>query len=57
MCLVMLASDAMYFWAAAQGVGGWGEFLNVGVWEVDDWMVILGSLWPLGARLWIVFGV
>ena len=57
LCIGMLISDAVYFWAVAQAVGGWDEFLNVGVWSADEWTVTLGALWPVSVRLFIVFGL
>jgi len=56
-CIGMLFSDAVYFWAAAQAVGGWNEFLKVGVWSADEWTVTLGALLPVSMRLFIVLGV
>lgn len=57
LCAGMLLSDAAYCHSCAQAIGGWGEWVKVGGWSVDEWMVIL-TTWPfLVARLAILSGV
>ncbi|KAK1755854.1 hypothetical protein QBC47DRAFT_402016 [Echria macrotheca] len=56
-CFGFLVSDVVYFWAAAQGVGGWGTWVDVSEWTGDEWTVSLGALWPGVMRGVVVFGL
>jgi hypothetical protein len=57
LCMGMLLSDAAYVHSCAQAIGGWGVWVQVGGWTVDEWVVTL-TTWPfLIARLAIVSGV
>jgi hypothetical protein len=57
LCMGMLLSDTAYVHSCAQALGGWGVWLQVGGWSVDDWVVTV-TTWPfMIARLLIVGGV
>lgn len=56
-CLGSLLCDVFYYHAVAEGVGGWGEFLDFGVYTGWDWYTLLASLALSSARLMVVLGV
>jgi hypothetical protein len=57
LCMGMLLSDLAYVHSCAQAIGGWGVWVQVGGWTVDEWVVTL-TTWPfLLTRLAIVSGV
>jgi hypothetical protein len=57
LCIGMLLSDAAYCHSVAQAVGGWGVWLAIGDWPMEDWLVFLATAPPLLVRLLIVFGI
>lgn len=56
-CLGMLVSDAFFLHSCAQAIGGWGVWLQVGGWSVDDWAVTVSTLPFVLARVLIVSGI
>lgn len=57
LCVAMLLSDAAYCHSCAQGVGGWSEWIKVGNWTAEEWVVTI-TTWPfVFARLAIVSGI
>ena len=57
LCMGMLLSDAAYVHSCAQAIGGWGVWVQVGGWSVDDWAVTVSTLPFVMARVLIVSGV
>lgn len=56
-CLAILLSDALYTHSCAQAVGGWGEWLNIAHWTIEDWTVTI-TTWPfVFSRIAIVLGL
>ncbi|KAF2757771.1 hypothetical protein EJ05DRAFT_476980 [Pseudovirgaria hyperparasitica] len=53
----MLLSDVAYCHSVAQAVGGWGEFVKVQNWTVDDWTVTLMTLPFVLSRVCIALGI
>ncbi|KAM0723154.1 hypothetical protein Q7P37_001354 [Cladosporium fusiforme] len=57
LCVAMLLSDAAYCHSCAQGIGGWSEWVKVGAWTPEEWVVTI-TTWPFViARLAIVSGI
>jgi hypothetical protein len=56
-CLGMLVSDTFFLHSCAQAIGGWGVWLRVGGWSVDDWAVTVSTLPFVFARVLIASGV
>ena len=56
-CLGMLVSDAFFLHSCAQAIGGWGVWVQVGGWSVDDWAVTVSTLPFVMARVLVVSGV
>lgn len=53
----MLLSDVCYTHSCAQAVGGWSEWVKIGEWTAEDWMVTV-TTWPFVlARVAIVLGI
>ena len=57
LCMGILLSDIAYCHSCAEAVGGWGEWVRLANWTMDDWIVTV-TTWPfVFARLAIVFGI
>lgn len=55
-CWAILLSDVLYTHSCAQAVGGWGEWLNLAHWTLEDWTVTI-TTWPfVFSRISIVLG-
>lgn len=57
LCWGMLLSDACYCWSCAEAVGGWGRWVRVVSWGLEDWVVFVTTLWPALVRVCVVMGV
>ncbi|KAK3072591.1 hypothetical protein LTR53_006545 [Teratosphaeriaceae sp. CCFEE 6253] len=57
LCMGMLLSDAFYTHSMAQGLGGWGEWVQVAKWTAEDWAVTITTLPFFLVRLCIVLGI
>lgn len=54
LCVAMLPSDVAFAYSAAQAVGGWAAYFDVGSWTREDWGTFLSTLLPLVVRLLVV---
>ena len=57
LCWGMLVSDACYCWSCAEAVGGWADWIKVGAWGFDDWVVTVTTLPFVLVRLLLVAGI
>lgn len=57
LCAGILLSDALYTHSLAQALGGWAEWVKVGQWTGEDWLVA-ATTWPFVlTRVAIVLGI
>ncbi|KAK3939477.1 hypothetical protein QBC46DRAFT_387646 [Diplogelasinospora grovesii] len=57
LCMGMILSDLAYCHSCAQAVGGWGAWVVLSDWTVEDWFVFWGTAPFLLVRVLIVLGV
>lgn len=56
-CAGILCSDALYSHSIAQAVGGWSEWLKIGHWTSEDWVVTATTFPFVLIRVAIVLGI
>lgn len=57
LCAGMLLSDVAFCHSAAQAVGGWARWLDLGAWTMDDHLVFWGTAPFVLVRVLLVLGV
>lgn len=57
LCVGMLISDTLFFFSMAQGVGGWGHYLDLTEWTTEDWAGFVGTAPMVLTRIFIVLGI
>jgi hypothetical protein len=57
LCWGMLLSDMLYLHSTAQALGGWGEWIQVDRWRIEDWLVMASSFGPFLVRVLVILKV
>ena len=57
LCWGMVLSDICYCHSIAQAVGGWAEWVKVGNWRAEDWVVLASTAPQLLVRILVVLEV
>lgn len=56
-CVAVLLQDVFYAWSVAEAVGGWKVWVDLGSWEVSDWLVFWTTLPGVLVRTLIILGI